>query len=687
MSKKIYGPRQSQAKTGLYDLKAGGYTKTPLRGRPVKNPIMILDTLRQAKVRINENTDEYELLQRFGEDVQDGSYGRASKDTYDQILNKMGNSKNPYNEYGDLLRLLKVVKEENTKQDPDYDLAVENSVEDFGYTPNIIFGKSKEYLDKYTNPKISGIQQKKTDQIKAPYYDMAKDTTLKETQTPDVSFAKIKPAMPTKAPPPRPVSAKPAMPTRKPPLNPKDEAYYLRNFPTPMEQGIMMNTQNPVVQTSTKYNAPPPNKKPPNTPYIQNLLDNFPTPQEIGVMRETIKPVVEFASRAYMDGIKPTRDYINPIVDSQKSKGYINPIVDSQKSRGYINPIVDKAKKHVFGVGSSSSSTPSPLIPDDLQNLEAYQYESHYGVPIKKTYGVDDEQKRMFETREERDARRQLESYKDEIQLLGNRPNSSFRGADIYDKDDMSILKEEGNAAGGAELGKPYKPDIFNNMNPVAPVGQTAKGRIGLPTQSNSQNIYPTISGVPLPNYNKTHDVRIKKEGISGNDNVAQDRRVQIMDNIGSEGLGMRVTRTFADLAAQQNALTNVGGGIMSQIANSLRQSADSGEEKKNGDDGLYGAEGSMFNNQDVSNPRTLDQRFSRLGQQRMTKDFKINKYTNLKKLNKQKYDTVSAPSLKEIRARTLGYVQPNSKVAGNSVELIRQSNATQMKLNNMFMP
>lgn len=672
MSKKIYGPRQSQAKTGLYDLVNTVYSKSSSSGRPTKNISKIHETLRKGKIRVAEGSDEYELLNMYAEDLKDGTYGTVANNSYNQILSSLENSKNPYNEYGDLLRLIKVVKDESRQQKPDYNLAVHSQVPDYGYESNLIFHSGKEYIDKNTGQNIKNIQQRKTDQIMAPYYDMAKDTTLKETQTPDINFAKMKPAMPTKAPPPRPSSSsssssnpkgtQPAMPTRKPPLNPKDEAYYLRNFPTPMEQGVMMNTQNPVVQTSTKHNPPPPNKKPPNTPYIQNLLDNFPTPQEVGVMRETIKPVIEFASRAYMDGIKPTKNY--------------------------INPIVDKAKKHVFGVGSSSSSTPSPLIPDDLQNLEAFQYEQNYGVPIKKTYGVDDEQKRMFETREERDARRQLESYKDEIQLLGNRPNSSFRGADIYDKDDMAVLKEEGNAAGGAELGKPYKPDIFNNMNPVAPVGQTAKGRIGLPTQSNSQNIYPTSSsGVPLPNYNKTHDIRIKKEGISGNDNVAQDRRVQIMDNIGSEGLGMRVTRTFADMVAQQNALTNVGGGIMSQIANSLRQSADSGEEKKNGDDGLYGAEGSMFNNQDVSNPRTLDQRFSRLGQQRMTKDFKINKYTNLKKLNKQKYDTVSAPSLKEIRARTLGYVQPNSKVAGNSVELIRQSNATQMKLNNMFMP
>jgi hypothetical protein len=671
MSKKIYGPRQTQSKTGLYDLKNAIYTPTERRGRPNKpNSKKLLDTLRQSKIRIAKNSDEYALLDMYIEDLKDGTYGYVASNSYNHILSNLEKSKDPYNEYGDLLRLIKAIRDESAEENPDFNLAVHNILPDYGYDPNIIWHSGREYLEKQ-NPKVVNVQNRLMDQMKAPYYDMSKDTSLKETEIPDVNFAKMRPAMPTK----------------KPPLNPNDEAYYLRNFPTPMEQGVMMNTQNPVVQTSTKYNAPPPNKKPPNTPYIQNLLDNFPTPQEVGVMRETIKPVVEFASRAYIDGIKPTRDYINPIVDSQK--GYINPIVDSQKtsSRGYINPIVDKAKKHVFGVGSSSSSTPSPLIPDDLQNLEAYQYEQHYGVPIKKTYGVDDEQKRMFETREERDARRQLESYKDEIQLLGNRPNSSFRGADIYDKDDMAVLKEEGNSAGGAELGKPYKPDIFNNMNPVAPVGQTAKGRIGLPTKSDSQKIYPSISGVPLPNYNRTHDIRIKKEGISGNDNLAQDRRVQIMDNIGSEGLGMRVTRTFADMVAQQNAFTNVGGGIMSQIANSLRQSADSGEEKKNGDDGLYGAEGGMFNNQDVSNPRTLDQRFSRLGQQRMTKDFKINKYTNLKKLNKQKYDTVSAPSLKEIRARTLGYVQPNSKVGGNSVELIRQSNATQMKLNNMFMP
>lgn len=620
MSKKIYGPRQSQAKTGLYDLMTNKYTPTGV-GRPKKETDQsTVDRLRNYNIKVKNN--EADLLKHYSSGVRAGSYGGVANDSYNQIMSDIEVGKNPNASYKDLITLLDTIRRNEEKGETDFDVVIYNQFPKYtDIEPNLIFHSGKEYIDKTTGQNIKNIQQRKTDQIMAPYYDMAKDTTLKDIQ-------------------------------------------------------------NPIVQTSIKYKPQPPNKPPPNTPYIQNLLDNFPSPQEVGVMRESIKPASEFTSRAYMDGIKPTRDYINPIVDQQKA--YINPIVDSKK--GYINPIVDKAKKHVFGVGSS---TPSPLIPDDLQNLEAYQYEQHYGVPIKKTYGVDDEQKRMFETREERDARKQLESYKDEIQLLGNRPNSSFRGADIYDKDDMAILKEEGNSAGGAELGKPYKPDIFNNMNPTPPVGQTAKGRIGLPTKSDSQKIYPSISGVPLPNYNRTQQRPLRPEGISGNDNLAQDRRVQIMDNRlgGSEGLGMRVTRTFADMVAQQNALTNVGGGIMSQIANSLRQSADSGEEKKNGDDGLYGAEGSMFNNQDVSNPRTLDQRFSRLGQQRMTKDFKINKYTNLKKLNKQKYDTVTAPSLKEIRARTLGYVQPNSKVAGNSVELIRQSNATQMKLNNMFMP
>ena len=396
MSKKIYGPRQSQAKTGLYNLMTNKYTPTGV-GRPKKETDQsTVDSLRNYNIKVKNN--EADLLKNYSSGVRAGSYGGLANDAYNQIMSDIEVSKNPNASYKDLITLLDTIRRNEERGETDFDVVIYNQFPKYtDIEPNLIFHSGTEYIDKNTGQNIKNIQQRKTDQIMAPYYDMAKDTTLKETQTPDVNFAKMKPAMPTKAPPPRPASSsssssssssKPAMPTRKPPLNPKDEAYYLRNFPTPMEQGVMMNTKNPVVQTSTKYNAPPPNRPPPNTPYIQNLLDNFPTPQEIGVMRETIKPVVEFASRAYMDGIKPTKNYINPIVDQQKTS-----------SRGYINPIVDKAKKHVFGVGSSSSSTPSPLIPDDLQNLEAYQYEQHYGVPIKKTYGVDDEQKRMFETR------------------------------------------------------------------------------------------------------------------------------------------------------------------------------------------------------------------------------------------------------------------------------------------------
>ena len=634
MSKKIYGPRQSQSKTGLYDLKNAVYTKTTGRGRPQKNLGKILDTLRQAKVRIAENSDEYELLNMYTEDIKDGSYGTVASASYNQILSSLEKSKNPYNEYGDILRLIKVVKDESRKEVPDYNLAVHNQVPDYGYEPNLIFQSSKEYLEKQ-NPKVVNVQNRLMDQMKAPIYDKTiggRDVSdIKHTYVPEIDQAgPLVTRGPQRKVLPRPPAENPIQPS-------------------------LTNPTIPFKRAPVPYRPPEPPVELPTQVSFTNMLKNFPVPLDEITPKESvrIKPPASFSARPYIDSDKPTRDML---------------VKSGKRSSSSKDPYVE------------------PLVPDDLQNLEALQYEQNYGVGVRDTYGVYDEQKHMFETREERDARRQLQSYKDEAQILGNRSNSAFRGADIYDKDDMDTLNEEGFSAGGAELTKPYKPDIFNNMNPQAPIGQTAKGRIGLPKQPISQRIYPTISGVGLPNYNRPQERPIRPEGISGNDNVAQDRRVQIIDN---DRLGMRVTRSFADLSAQQNALTNVGGGIMSQIANSLRQSADSGEEKKDGDDGLYGAEGGMFNNQDVSNPRTLDQRFSRLGQQRMTNDFKINKYVNLKyaQKGKQTYDTVTAPSLKEIRARKLEYVQPNSKVKGNSVELIRQSNATQMKLNNMFMP
>ena len=628
MSKKIYGPRQSQSKTGLYDLKNAVYTPTARRGRPEKDPRKLLETLRQAKVRVSQNSDEYDLLNMYTEDLKDGSYGSVAKASYNQILYDLERSKNPNKEYGDLLKLIKVVKEESEQKidTPDFDLAVYKQFPDYVYEPdpNLVFHSGREYNEQQ-NPKVVNVQNRLMDQMKAKRYDKTiggRDVSdIKHTYVPEIDQAgPLVTRGPQRKVLPRPPAEKPTQPS-------------------------LTNPTIPFKRAPVPYRPPEPPVELPTQVSFANMLKNFPVPLD------EIKTPASFTARPYIDADKPTKDML---------------VKSGKRSSSSKDPYVE------------------PLVPDDLQNLEALQYEQNYGVGVRDTYGVYDEQKHMFETREERDIRRQLQSYQDEAQMLGNRPNSAFRGADIYDKDDMDTLNEEGYAAGGAELKKPYKPDIFNNMNPQAPVGQTAKGRIGLPKQPSTQRIYPTISGVGLPNYNRPQQRPIRPEGISGNDNVAQDRRVQIIDN---DRLGMRVTRTFADLSAQQNALTNVGGGIMSQIANNLRQSADSGEEKKDEDNGLYGAEGGMFNNQDVSNPRTLDQRFSRLGQQRMTKNFKINKYVNLKNKNKQTYDTVTAPSLKEIRARTLGYVQPNSKVKGNSVELIRQSNATQMKLNNMFMP
>ena len=84
-----------------------------------------------------------------------------------------------------------------------------------------------------------------------------------------------------------------------------------------------------------------------------------------------------------------------------------------------------------------------------------------------------------------------------------------------------------------------------------------------------------------------------------------------------------------------------------------------------------------------------MSDRFCNMGMRRQGD--KIDKYVNMKNKGMMYSNLmgkgVSDPSIQSIRDRKDDYIQPNGKHKGNSVNLIRQSNATSIRLNNMYMP
>jgi hypothetical protein len=194
----------------------------------------------------------------------------------------------------------------------------------------------------------------------------------------------------------------------------------------------------------------------------------------------------------------------------------------------------------------------------------------------------------------------------------------------------------------------------------------------------NMGNIYPQLEGVSLPNYSDYTNL----------ENKPVRSQASLLDN--AQRLGDFVSRGSATLRTIGNAQEGggEGGGIFQQIAHGLNLTADRNEEKKQ--DGLYGAEGNPYN-ADVSNARTLQQRFDMSGNKVKGKFGKVNKYVNMKDksmLASQLLGVgVSAPNLKDLRSNIVQYNQPTSSLKGNAVNLIRRGNATALTLNNEYMP
>ena len=235
-------------------------------------------------------------------------------------------------------------------------------------------------------------------------------------------------------------------------------------------------------------------------------------------------------------------------------------------------------------------------------------------------------------------------------------------------------------------LGSDYAPASYDVYNPQS-MKRSVERSV---TAGGGDRITVSLSGIPLDDDNVRRTARnsgLSDVGLTPAEIVAF---VNGERNERGGRLSERVGRGMMDTAV---SMGSAGSGIASQIGGLIDEQRN-GSGRDRSQEGLYGGDDSPFGGgdgfgQDLTNPRTLNERFSNLGMRRQGD--KVDKYINMKNKGMMYSNLmgkgVSDPSIQSIRDRKDDYIQPDRKHKGNSVNLIRQSNATAIRLNNMYMP
>ena len=315
-------------------------------------------------------------------------------------------------------------------------------------------------------------------------------------------------------------------------------------------------------------------------------------------------------------------------------------------------------------------------IPQDMRNQQAIDFNRYLGGnPYKIRNDVmeqADEQERLANVKE-------YDHYLSEIANM-TRNAEIFAGADNVEGKKKGT--EDDVKYGGDEQKAPASFDVLN------PRGMRDQMK---PKQAPDGSLDPE-GGTPADN-NEYRDVTNSGFNIwdltpeqQNNYRSGGGLPAGLVDNL--ERVGRLADRSLVNSRANQLNSEGAGGsGIASEIA-SYVDLADAGnigsrygQRQSNGAD-----DNSSFTTDD---PRTLNERFSNMGMRRQGQ--KIDKYVNMKNKGMMYSNLmgkgVSDPSIQSIRDRKDDYIQPNGKHKGNSVNLIRQSNATSIRLNNMYMP
>ena len=323
-------------------------------------------------------------------------------------------------------------------------------------------------------------------------------------------------------------------------------------------------------------------------------------------------------------------------------------------------------------------------VPQDQQNQLAIDNNQYHGA---NPYNIST--KSMMEAEEKERRAYEVESnfYSDEYKMLA---------------DNLNIFEGGGTDVTGR--GKGSQEDIDRFGSDLAPASWDISNPRGMAesmkqrnvSQARDGSINVTIGGVALDDNGVRRNVRntgLSNEGMTAEQILEREIRGDINGGVRDNTESRLADRIGQSMMDNANSLMSAGSGIVSQIGGLIDQQRN-GAGRDRSREGLFGGDDSPWGGgdgfgQDLSNPRTLNERFSNMGMRRQGD--KIDKYINMKNKGMMYSNLmgkgVSDPSIQSIRDRKDDYIQPNGKHKGNSVNLIRQSNATSIRLNNMYMP
>lgn len=412
------------------------------------------------------------------------------------------------------------------------------------------------------------------------------------------------------------------------------------------------------------------------------------------VEKETVSLPPVDAGSLDLNNLPTLPDWEEPREPNMAERGLIQAGKDYKKIFGTDPTIVTQFQDMGGGLLYTSGEslgkkepTPSRLpnakdldsdVPQDQQNQLALDNNQYYGA---NPYGISSKSMMEAEEKERRAQEDELKFYNKETQTLSNN-NPIFEGAGT----DVT-----GAGKGGYKdidlLGSDLAPASWEEGNPRG-MAESMKNRNVSQARDGSINV--TIGGVALDD----GDVRRNARNAGMSDEGLSPEEIRERDMYAENRSGGRLAdRVGQAIMANANSMGSAGSGIVGQIGSLIDQSRDGGGRDRSRE-GLFGGDDSVWGGgdgfgQDLSNPRTLNERFSNLGLRRQGD--KIDKYINMKNRGMMYSNLmgkgVSDPSIQSIRERKDDYIQPDGKHKGNSVNLIRQSNATSIRLNNMYMP
>lgn len=683
-------PAPSQAKTFKFNFMTAKIEPSKA-GRPPKNPISKKEG--QAIIRFRSdnqkqqegkpsmylNTTNENLLRGFGAKIDAKVYGKVAKQRYESLVAELMNTKHPEDQTRAVEKIIELINivDEN-KNLPDSELGTQ-------ITRSLI-----------------GFERQRQESRRQE--DMAKTQPLAPLQT--------ELETPAQTPAQTPMGGgRPLLPQGRQGKKPTRGFSDIEPVATPNQTYIdMMNAQTgnqPSTSSSMRDNVVP---SAPSDAYIKAGEDKTraiieksksrsrPSSRDVSMARESNigtdnpKEMSDWDSRdeepaPAVGGGSAVSFYLKQSAKNldrvrKQKQGSTDPtdMTKFQDAGGATNYTFDE---HLGG------RQPTPSQPDavnygtglsaDNQSNAAMDFEKIFGK--NSPFGISMAEEKKQEEKEQSADMEALGYYARQQSLLDRNPAITQGGGNDV------TGRGKGSQKDVILLGSDYAPASYDVYNP-----QSMKRSVS--TRGNSIGV--TLSGMPLDDNDVRRNVRnagLSNEGLTPEEILERDMYAEIISGERAEGGGRLADRVGQAMMDNAVSMGSAGSGIAGQIGSLIDQQRDgAGQDRSR--EGLVGGEdswwgGGGFGDGGLTNPRTLNERFSNLGLRRQGD--KIDKYVNMKNKGMMYSNLmgkgVSDPSIQSIRDRKDDYIQPNGKHKGNSVNLIRQSNATSIRLNNMYMP